>query len=74
MDRHHMCVDGLNGERLRSTLSRMKSNTACGCDGWRMELKRLPGLLLDRLASIFNVIEESGSWLAALTMGLQPSP
>ena len=66
-----MQVDRLDGERLRSTLSRMKSNTACGCDGWRMdELKRLPVPLLDRLASIFNAVEETGSWPAALTVGI----
>jgi len=69
--REEMRLEPLGGERLRRTLLRMKSKSAPGCDSWRVdELKRLPIALLDRLATLFNIIEDTGSWPKALTIGL----
>eukprot|EP00973_Karenia_brevis_P019038 2610282-Karenia_brevis.AAC.1 len=45
----------------------MRDHQACGLDGWRAyELKRLPRILLDALADIFNLIEETGQWPKSL--------
>ena len=66
-----MQFQALEGCHLWKTLRRMKSKSAAGCDGWRVdELKRLPVPLLDRLASLFNVIEDTGAWPKALTVGI----
>ena len=66
-----MNVDDITGSLLRSTLMRMRSKSAPGCDGWRVdELKRLPLALLDRLACLFNVVEETGVWPHALCEGI----
>ena len=57
--RHDMHIDSLSGEQLRRTLSRMRSKSAAGCDGWRVDvLKRLRLPLLDRLACLFNAVED----------------
>ena len=72
---HEMQFASVHGEQLRATLLRMKSKTAVGCDGWRVdELKRLPTPLLDRLACLFDVIEETGCWPSALTVGIISLP
>jgi len=68
--KHEMRTDLLNGERLRRTLARMRSKSAAGCDAWRVdELKCLPVAILDRLADLFNIIEDTGAWPQALTVG-----
>ena len=56
-------------ETLRYTLGKM-SNNSCGLDGWRVaEAKSLPDFLLERLAELFNTIEEVGLWPEALAQG-----
>eukprot|EP00973_Karenia_brevis_P094598 12423279-Karenia_brevis.AAC.1 len=45
----------------------MRDHQASGLDGWRVaEMRRLPAILLDALADMFNIIEETGRWPAAL--------
>ena len=62
-----MQIDALTGDQLRATLLRMRSASAPGCDSWRVdEFKRLPMPFLDRLASLFDVVEQTGVWPAAL--------
>ena len=69
--RHDMHLDPLDGQKLRATLMRMRSASAPGCDGWRVdELKKLPLPILDRLADLLNIIEETGVWPAALCEGI----
>lgn len=66
-----MQLEPLEGDHLRRTLTKMRSLSAAGCDGWRVdELKRLPEVLLDWLAVVFNVVEETGEWPSALTVGI----
>ena len=49
----------------------MANKSAPGADGWRArELKALPDCLLDRLAVLFNHIEQDGIWPDALKLGL----
>lgn len=56
---------------FRETLNRMKSNSACGPDGWRVgELKQLPDELIARLVELLDIVEETGIWPNALTHGL----
>ena len=46
----------------------MRSKSAPGSDSWKVdELKLLPLTILDRLACLFNLIEETGSWPLVLT-------
>ena len=55
--RHVMQLDALDGEKLSRVLSRMRSKAACGLDPWKVdELKRLPHVMLQKLAVIFNLI------------------
>ena len=69
--RVEMHADRPTGEQLRAALMRMRSTSAPGCDGWRVdELKRLPVQLLDRLADLLDVVEENGVWPAALCEGI----
>ena len=66
-----MNFDDITGSLLRSSLMRMRSKSAPGCDGWRVdELESLPLALLDRLACLFNVVEETGVWPHALCEGI----
>ena len=63
-----MKLDALDGQSLWKTLRRITSKSAAGCDGWRVdELKKLPVPLLDRLAVLLHVIEDTGAWPKALT-------
>ena len=49
--KHPMQLEPLDGKSLQHTLRRMKSKSAAGCDGWRVnEMKKLPIALLDRLS------------------------
>eukprot|EP00973_Karenia_brevis_P056941 7920621-Karenia_brevis.AAC.1 len=65
--RHPMTVERLTGERLRSVLLKMRAASSSGADGWRVsELRKLPDVLLDRLAEVFNMIEERGVWPVSL--------
>ena len=54
-------VPKLTGQRILEVLRKMKNSSCPGLDGWRVaELRALPLQLLDLLADIFNVIEETG--------------
>ena len=56
---------------LVRTLRRMRNKSAAGLDSWRVdELKRLPLALMDRLATMFNLIEETGRWPQSMTQGI----
>ena len=57
-------------EMIQDTLKRMSNDTSAGVDGWRVrELKALPQLL-DLLADLFNLIEQTGTWPDALCTGV----
>ena len=65
--KHPMEARRLKGEDLQRTLQRMKPMQASGSDGWRVsEMKRLPLTLLNKLADVLHMIEETGIWPAAL--------
>ena len=67
----NLCLEPLTVGELRRVLSRMKSSSSPGPDGWRVsELKALPDSLLERLASLLNVIEQTGCWPDALAQGV----
>ena len=69
--RFEMKVDDVTGELLHKTLARMRSKSAPGCDGWHVdEFKRLPQVLLDRVACLLNMVEETGMWPDALCQGI----
>ena len=69
--KHEMRVESLTGVLLSQVLRRMRSKSAPGADLWKVdELKHLPVNMLDRLACMFDLIEEHGSWPQALTKGL----
>ena len=69
--KHEMHLNDLNGEKLLQVLRRLRSKSAPGMDSWKVdELKKLPVVLLDRSACMFNVIEETGLWPHSLTKGL----
>ena len=54
---------------MTSLIHKMKP--ARGADSWKVdELKLLPVNMLDRLACMFDLIEEHGSWPQALTKGI----
>ena len=64
-------VDELDGEKLRTACKKMKSTSAPGADGWRVaELQALPLQLFEKLAQVFNLVEETGTWPVPLTRGL----
>ena len=64
-------VPKLTGQRILEVLRKMKNSSCPGLDGWRVaELRALPLQLLDLLADIFNVIEETGVWPASLAEGV----
>eukprot|EP00973_Karenia_brevis_P068979 9588479-Karenia_brevis.AAC.1 len=66
-----MTFDDLNGARLREVLIRMRVGQACGMEGWRVEeLKKLPDMLLHRLAILLNAVEKTGSWPLSLQRAL----
>ena len=55
----------ITGEELQQVLAKMSGSP--GLDGWRpAELKALPLTLMNALADLFNLIEKSGVWPAAL--------
>ena len=61
----------LTVDMFRETLNRMKSNSACGPDGWRAgELKNLPDEILARVVELLEIVEETGIWPNALAHGL----
>ena len=66
-----MRLDRLDGCMLLQTLMRMANKSAPGADGWRVkELKSLPIQLLDRLAEIFNIVEDTGNWPDSFLLGM----
>ena len=67
MPRCHLEVGRLTGQRLKASLGKMRSEQAGGMEGWRVkELKKLPVVLLDRLAVLLEVVEQRGQWPSAL--------
>ena len=69
--RRAMSLRPLIGEGLRRTLKRMRSSSVPGPDGWRVAgLKLLPDSILDRLAELFCVVEETGEWPVDLAHGI----
>ena len=55
---------------LRTSFQNMSTFSASGLDHWSVRaVKSLPDCLLDKLCSVFNVIEQTGDWLASLTVG-----
>eukprot|EP00660_Eupelagonema_oceanica_P019356 gene19356-biopygen31077 len=66
-----MEVTDITAQQLRDVLKRMGKHQAAGMEGWRpAELKKLPVPLLELLAQMFNVVEETGAWPAALQRSL----
>jgi hypothetical protein len=71
IERHPMVLGDITGEELRAILAKKSAKGACGVDGWRMEeLKALPVALLDGLACLLNLVENTGTWPRALTTAL----
>eukprot|EP00660_Eupelagonema_oceanica_P006904 gene6905-biopygen7513 len=71
IERHPMQLDTLTAADLRRTLNRMSPQQASGMDGWRVaELKALPDPILARLAATLTLVEETGTWPAALENAL----
>eukprot|EP00660_Eupelagonema_oceanica_P019296 gene19296-biopygen25481 len=71
IEHHAMRIDPLSAADLRRTLNRMSPQQAAGMDGWRVaEVKALPDPILERLATTLNLIEETGTWPAALEHAL----
>eukprot|EP00662_Eupelagonemidae_sp_cell21_P003736 gene3736-biopygen34283 len=65
--KHPQPLSPLTADELRKTLARMSGSSAGGMEGWRpAELKALPTPLLTLLADVFNAIEATGEWPAAL--------
>ena len=61
----------LTVEQLRQTLRRMRTSTAVGVDGWRVdELRLLPDSMLSRLCDFFARVEREGEWPGCLATGL----
>jgi hypothetical protein len=61
----------ITGGELREILTKKSAKGACGVDGWRMaELKLLPVELLQALADVLTLVEETGCWPAALRTAL----
>ena len=70
-DTSPMSCGDLNAGMLRETLRGMANKSAPGADGWRVcELKALPDILLERLAILLNLIEQTGKWPDSLMLGL----
>ena len=60
----------LTSARLRASLAKMSSHSAAGLDCWEVRtVKALPDELLDGLCVLFDTIESTGHWPAALTTG-----
>ena len=60
-------VEVLKSNSLRRILTKMHSGSSAGADGWRVEeLKALPPLMLEKLALLLTLIEETGVWPQAL--------
>ena len=61
----------LTGSDLRATLGGWPVAKAGGADGWTpREFKDIPFCLLDRLAELYNLIEDGAPWPLALTEGV----
>ncbi len=60
--KHPQDVAPLTGKDLKRAIRKWKLASAMGADGWRVpELRALPEWLLDQLAIVLNIIEETGS-------------
>eukprot|EP01059_Diplonema_ambulator_P000003 TRINITY_DN0_c0_g1_i4.p1 TRINITY_DN0_c0_g1~~TRINITY_DN0_c0_g1_i4.p1 ORF type:complete len:1528 (+),score=304.66 TRINITY_DN0_c0_g1_i4:2257-6840(+) len=69
--RANMTCAPLTGDDLWEVLKKKSEKGACGVDGWRnSELKCLPREHLNDLATLLNLVEETGEWPVALTKAL----
>ena len=56
---------------LRSVLSKMRTASAAGLDGWRVaELRALPDSLLERLVELLSCVEQTGQWPQGVAEGV----
>ena len=64
-------VDPLTADILRATLGRMSNSASLGAGGWSVgELKQLPDQLLEMICQLCHLIEQTGRWPEALSLGL----
>ncbi|KAJ9450047.1 putative RNA-directed DNA polymerase from transposon X-element [Diplonema papillatum] len=71
IDGHPQEVGEITGTELRALLTKKGVKGACGIDGWRMaELKALPDLYLESLATLLNLVERTGIWPQAMRTAL----
>eukprot|EP00973_Karenia_brevis_P020126 2761904-Karenia_brevis.AAC.1 len=69
--RYPMVVSDITGKDLRRILQKMRVSAAPGMDGWTVpELRLLPLCLLNCLADLLNIIEETGRWPIGLDRAL----
>ena len=65
-----MQANPITGKRLAKRLRKMGVHTATGLDGWCVsDLLLLPVCLLDMLAEILHLVEETGYWPRVLAKG-----
>ena len=61
----------LEPAQLLETLRRMNPNTSVGADAWSVkDLKGLPLPILQRLCDLFSLIEDTGTWPRAISVGM----
>ena len=54
-------------KELKRVLNKLSASSAGGLDGWTSaDLKKLPGRILEQLLLMFDVVEDTGRWPAAL--------
>ena len=62
-------LQALDAAELKVILSRMKTDTAPGLDGWTVaDLKSLPNSCLNSLATFLQAVENTGVWPKALSV------
>ena len=65
-----MQANSITGKRLAKRLRKMEVHTATGLDGWCVsDLLLLPVCLLDMLAEILHLVEQTGCWPSVLAKG-----
>ena len=69
--RHGLAQTLITVEDIKDALKRMSADKAFGAEGWRRdELLRLPENILALLAELYEMIECTGSWPQAVSLGV----
>ena len=71
-------IPPLTLQEFRASIQRMSIHSASGLDHWSVRAVRsLPTVLLDKLCTFFNLVEQTGDWPTSFTVGylsLIPKP